>query len=188
MSYLLAKSAADDFEGGKEGILKTCGLLDQMLDDECLSNVESIAEKILEKEHAFVLGKGQNFNIALEGALKIKEISYKHFEGFAAGELKHGVIALIETGTPVFVIVSEDQNKSDLLSAAAEVKARGAMVIGVSSEPNELFDDVMQVPDAGECSPILNVVPFQLISYYLGTKLGHAPDKPRNLAKSVTVK
>lgn len=142
------------------------------------------------KEHFFVLGKGQNYYLALEGALKVKEITYKHFEGFSAGELKHGVIALIDKGTPVFVIVSEDEYKNDMLSAAAQVKARGAYVVGIGKSSNELFNDFIKTVDISSngIDSIPNVIPFQLLSYFLGVHLGNSPDKPRNLAKSVTVK
>src|SRR5690606_24778122 len=133
--------------------------------------------------------KGQNFHIAQEGALKIKEISYKHFEGFAAGELKHGVIALIEKGTPVISIVSNDTNRKDLISATEEVKARGAITIGIGDKQDtECFDYFIEVAQSNELKAISNVIPFQLISYYLAKELGNSIDKPRNLAKSVTVK
>jgi glucosamine--fructose-6-phosphate aminotransferase (isomerizing) len=150
--------------------------------------LQKIAKSLVEYEHVFVLGKGQNFYISLEGALKIKEITYKHFEGFSAGELKHGVIALIEEGTPVFCIISEDEHKADMMSAIAEVSSRGAKTYVIGKEDNELFDEFIQTPDAGIADAIANVIPFQLISYYLGIELGNTPDKPRNLAKSVTVK
>lgn len=111
-----------------------------------------------------------------------------HVEGFAAGGLKHGVIALIEQGTPVVVIISHDEYKNDLLNAAAEVCARGAKVIGVSKEDNELFDVHIQAAHGGNADAIANIIPFQLLAYYLALELGYDPDKPRNLAKSVTVK
>jgi len=163
--------------------------LESLFTDKLFSQVKSIIEKyITKKSHLFILGKDQNYNISLEAALKMKEATYKHFEGFAAGELKHGVIALIEKGTPVFVIVSNDKFESDILSAAAEVKARGAKVIGIAKEPNELFDETIIVKDFGKADSIVNIVPFHLLSYHLSVKLGYNPDKPRNLAKSVTVK
>jgi glucosamine--fructose-6-phosphate aminotransferase (isomerizing) len=139
----------------------------------------------------FVLGKGANFNIALEGSLKIKEISYKHVEGFAAGELKHGVIALIEKGTVVFGILSKNEDSKDLLSAMEQVKARGAFTIGIGAKEfknEKVFDEYIVTPRGDIESSITNVIPFQLISYYLSLELGNNIDKPRNLAKSVTVK
>ncbi len=125
---------------------------------------------------------------ALEFALKLKEISYIHAEGFSGGELKHGVIALIETGTPVVCLVAEDEEKNDMLSAAAEVKARGARVIGVAVENNQLFDDWIKIPDNQEFIAISSFLPAQLLTYYMAVQQGYDPDKPRNLAKSVTVK
>lgn len=184
----LAMTVAGRYSDSKKLIATLAENLGEYFGDELNGRIKALVSTIKEKEHFFVLGKGQNFSISLEGALKIKEISYKHFEGFAAGELKHGVIALIEDATPVFVIVSNDEDRADMLTAAAEVKARGAYVIGIAKEDNELFDTFLQTPDAAEADPIANVIPFQLISYFLGVELGNSPDKPRNLAKSVTVK
>lgn len=150
--------------------------------------IKKIADEIKDEEHLFVLGKGQNFYITLEAALKIQEITYKHIVGLAAGELKHGVIALLEKGTHIFVIVSEDEDKADLLSAIAETRARGATIIAIAENDNPLFDRFIQVPKIDTAQSIINVIPFQLISYYLAVILGRHPDKPRNLAKSVTVK
>ena len=120
--------------------------------------------------------------------MKIKEISYIHAEGFAGGELKHGVIALVEKGTPVMVFVPNDETKSAILASAMEVKARGAYVIGIGEEENPVFDYFYKVADVGASSLIPHVVFPQLLSYYLTVKLGLNPDKPRNLAKSVVVK
>lgn len=162
-------------------------LKDQFTED-TFDQYRDLAKKLKKKEHFFVLGRDSNYYIALEGALKIKEITYKHFEGFAAGELKHGVIALIDKDTPVFIITPTEEQKADLLSAAAEVKARGANVIGIGAESNELFDVHLKTNNLGSTDPISNVIPFQLIAYFLGVELGTDPDRPRNLAKSVTVK
>lgn len=153
-----------------------------------MDQIKSIADKFVNKEHFFILGRGQNYVIAKEGALKVKEITYKHFEAFSAGELKHGVIALIEEGTPVITILSNDKESAASLNAAEQVKSRGAYTIGIAKANNEVFDDVIILPDLREADSIINVIPFQLISYYLGVKLDRNPDKPRNLAKSVTVK
>ncbi len=163
-------------------------LQDYFQENKSYNSWNSIVEKLKSSEHAFVLGKGQNFYIALEGALKLKETTYKHAEGFSAGELKHGVIALIEKGTPVFVIVSEDNFKADILSSAAEVKARGAYLIGIAKEENSLFDFFVNTANGGPIDFLANIIPFHLIAYHLAVNLGYSPDKPRNLAKSVTVK
>lgn len=185
---LVSLSLNGDYAKAVKLIDSLASKLDDYFSEELFSSIKTICKKLKDKEHFFVLGKGQNYVVALEGALKVKEITYKHFEGFPAGELKHGVIALVEKGTPVFGIISEDEDKSDMLSALAEVKARGATTIGIAKNNNELFDHFIKTEDAGLADPIANVIPFQLISYFLALELGNSPDKPRNLAKSVTVK
>lgn len=185
---LLSLTIVGRYKEAQENIKELAVALENYFTPTLFNQVKKLVKKIKDKEHFFVLGKGQNYYISLEGALKVKEITYKHFEGFAAGELKHGVIALIEKDTPVFVIVSNDDNKNDMLSAAAQVNARGAMVIGIGKENNELFSEFIKAPEAGLSDCIANVIPFQLISYFLGVELGCSPDRPRNLAKSVTVK
>jgi len=151
-------------------------------------DLKKLAQKISRKEHVYVLGRGTSYPIALESALKIKEVSYIHAEGFAGGELKHGVIALIEKGTPVIIYNPQDETYADSLSSAYEVKARGAYVIGVSSQPSQAYNQYIKVDDCGEANPIANTVIAQLLGYYLALERGLDPDKPRNLAKSVTVK
>ncbi|HRN96785.1 MAG TPA: SIS domain-containing protein, partial [Candidatus Levybacteria bacterium] len=148
----------------------------------------NLAKKIKTKKHIYILGRGVSYPTALESALKVKEVSYIHAEGFAGGELKHGVMALIEKGTPVLVYNPEDETYEDTLSSAHEVKARGAYVIGISSKPNEVYDTFIPVQNCGDATIIPNVVVAQLLGYHLATELGNDVDKPRNLAKSVTVK
>lgn len=151
--------------------------------------IKKLAKNLVKEEHVFVLGKSQHMYTSLEGALKIKEITYKHFEGFSSGELKHGVIALVEKGTYVFGIIGGNtKEKQETLNALAEVKARGAKVVGIASEPHEFFDVHLFAPDSKGLDPVTKIVPFQLLSYYLALELHNDPDKPRNLAKSVTVK
>ncbi len=191
--YLLAMSVFDKFKEAKNNIKRVSKELNQLYENNVFEQCKKIGKLMKGKEHAFILGKGENFCIALEGALKIKEISYKHVEGFAAGELKHGVIALIEKGTVVFGILPNSRypESNDLISAMEQVKARGAYTIGVGSkefEMNDLFDMYITTPQVENISSIGNVIPFQLISYFLSVELGNNIDKPRNLAKSVTVK
>lgn len=150
--------------------------------------IKALVDKIYKEEHIFILGRGLSYPVALESTLKIKENAYIHAEGFAGGELKHGVIALIDKGTPVIVFVPNDETKEGILANAMEVKARGAYIIGVGFENNPVFDYFFEVKDAGASSVIPHPVFAQLLSYYLALKLGRNPDKPRNLAKSVTVK
>jgi len=152
------------------------------------NEIRELSEKFDDKHHALFLGRGVQYPVAMEGALKLKEISYIHAEGFAGGELKHGTLALIEKGTPVIVFVANEAVKKEILSNAMEVKARGGYIIGISPENNEIFDEYIPVPDLAPVSPIVNVIPAQLLAYHLAVLRGNDPDKPRNLAKSVTVK
>lgn len=150
--------------------------------------IKALAQKIHKSEHIFILGRGLSYPVALESTLKIKENTYIHAEGFAGGELKHGVIALISKGTPVIVFVPNDETKDAILANAMEVKARGAFIVGVGPENNPVFDYYFQIKDVGASSVIPNPVFAQILSYYLALKLGKNPDKPRNLAKSVVVR
>jgi glucosamine--fructose-6-phosphate aminotransferase (isomerizing) len=152
-------------------------------------HIEKVAELLKEKQHVFLIGRGLQYATALEAALKIKEISYIHAEAFAGGELKHGTIALIEKSTPCIAFVSA--NEKEILSNVAEIKSRGGFVIGVSPFNNKIFDVWIKVPkddeDCEEESPIYQIIPMQLLAYMLSVLKGLDPDKPRNLAKSVTV-
>jgi glutamine---fructose-6-phosphate transaminase (isomerizing) len=137
--------------------------------------------------HCFVLGRGKSYPIALEAALKLKEITYLHAEGFAGGELKHGVIALIETGTPCLIFAPQDETYDAIISSATEVKARGGVIIGVAQENHPVFDVHLSVTEVVGASSLSQVVVAQLLAYHLSVVKGIDPDKPRNLAKSVTV-
>jgi len=150
--------------------------------------IQRIAEKLKHKEHIFAIGRGLSYPTALETALKIKEISYIHAEGLAAGELKHGPLALVTRGIPVIAFLPNDETYGANLAGAMEMKARGGYIIGVSHKLHEVFDEYIHVPDAGEATIIPNVVVAQLLAYYLTIARGLDPDMPRNLAKSVTVK
>jgi glucosamine--fructose-6-phosphate aminotransferase (isomerizing) len=154
--------------------------------------IQQLAEKYKDARDALYLGRGYNFPIALEGALKLKEISYIHAEGYPAAEMKHGPIALVDDQLPVVFVATRDAYYEKIISNIQEIKARKGMVIAVISESDEtiaaLADDVMIVPDADELiAPLLSVIPLQLFACYLGMAKGYDVDKPRNLAKSVTV-
>ncbi|NQT20772.1 MAG: glutamine--fructose-6-phosphate transaminase (isomerizing) [Planctomycetes bacterium] len=157
------------------------------------SQVQHLAEKYYRKaENSLFLGRGYSFPIALEGALKLKEISYVHAEGYPAAEMKHGPIALITPDMPVVFIAVQDSIYDKILVNMKEVKARGGKVIAIATEGdaliNNIADDVVYVPDAPEpLTPLLTVVPLQLLAYHVATMKGCDVDKPRNLAKSVTV-
>ena len=159
---------------------------------ECDKLVEEIAAEIKDKNDIFYLGRGLDYALAMEGSLKIKEISYMHAEAFAAGELKHGTIALIEEGTPVIAIATQEQLFEKMVSNMQEVKARGAKVIAIVEEHNEEVeksaDRVIYIPEVEDMfASITSVVPMQLLSYHVAKMRGCDIDKPRNLAKSVTV-
>lgn len=185
---VVAKTVAGQGKAARQAVLALADRLSGYFTSATFGKIRALAQRLKDQDHWFILGKGQHYYIALEAALKIKEIAYKQVEGLAAGELKHGVIALVEPGTPVFVMVGKDQAQADMLAAAAEVKSRGALVIGVSSRPNGLFSEWFRVSDAASATSIGAIIPFQLLAYFLGVELGCDPDKPRNLAKSVTVK
>ncbi len=154
--------------------------------------IKKIALKYKDARDFLYLGRGYNFGIALEGALKLKEISYIHAEGYPAAEMKHGPIALVDENLPVVFVATRDIYHEKIISNIQEIKARKGMVLSVISEGDtigkELSDDVITVPEADEIvAPMLSVIPLQLLSYYIGTAKGLDVDKPRNLAKSVTV-
>lgn len=162
--------------------------LEEMLEDRAADPVREVAHHITAATSLFVIGRGLSFPSALEAALKIKEVSYIHAEGFAAGELKHGVIALIEPGTPCMVYAPADATRADVLSGAMELKSRGGYIIGVGSEPDPVFDVFIAAPDVSEAFPIVAALPAQMLGYHAALLRGNDPDRPRNLAKSVTVK
>ena len=149
--------------------------------------IQELADRLSTSEHIFVLGRGSLYATALEAALKIKEVSYIHAEAFAGGELKHGPISLIGKGTPIIVFVSKD-TESKILSNAMEVKSRGGYLIGIGPAKIDAFDFFIRVPENRELNPICQIIPIQILAYQLAVILGHDPDRPRNLAKSVTVR
>ena len=152
---------------------------------------KELAKKISNKEHIFFIGRGIDYYLAIEGSLKLKEISYIHAECYAAGELKHGTISLIDKGTPVISVITNKDISSKTISNIKEVKARGAYVILVCTDDivvdKDIYDDIIIVPSDEVMSPILSIIGLQLLSYYVAKDKGCDIDKPRNLAKSVTV-
>ncbi len=183
--HLLAHSLNNDFEKGALQIKKAIREVRKLIKQDPL---KPLIDKLKNKERIFVIGRGVSYPTALEAALKIKEVSYIHAEGIAAGELKHGVIALIEKGTPVIVFNPADETYEDTLSSAYEVKARGAHIIGISCKSHPVYDDYIEVKKCEDATIIPHVVIAQLLGYHLAVAKGLDPDKPRNLAKSVTVK
>ncbi|MBM4457371.1 MAG: glutamine--fructose-6-phosphate transaminase (isomerizing) [Chloroflexi bacterium] len=167
-------------------------LAGQLLDPAGHKVYEELAQAFFRFTNFLYLGRGINYPIALEGALKLKEISYIHAEGYAAGEMKHGPIALIDEHMPVVVIAPQDHVYDKMLSQVEQVKARGGIVIAVASEGDDFIaakaDHVLRIPPASELlTPILTVIPLQLLAYHIAVRRGADVDQPRNLAKSVTV-
>jgi len=155
-------------------------------------SIQKLAEKYKDAGDALYLGRGYNFPVALEGALKLKEISYIHAEGYPAAEMKHGPIALVDEHLPVVFVATKDSYHEKIVSNIQEIKARKGKVIAVISQGDEIIekmaDDSIAIPEADELvAPILSVIPMQLLAYYIGVAKGYDVDKPRNLAKSVTV-
>jgi glucosamine--fructose-6-phosphate aminotransferase (isomerizing) len=156
------------------------------------SQIKYIADIYKDATNALYLGRGYSFPVALEGALKLKEISYIHAEGYPAAEMKHGPIALIDEAMPVFVVATKGASYEKVVSNIQEVKARKGKIIAIVTEGDtvvkELADHVIEIPETpDQLVPLLSVIPFQLISYHIAVMLGRNVDQPRNLAKSVTV-
>lgn len=185
---LLAYAVADHLDEGRKMLVEAAGKLNDMLNPRYEGHIEKLASKLKDSQDIMIIGRDANYPMALESAIKLQEVSYIHAEGFAGGELKHGPIALISEGMPCIVLTSNDEYKSDILSNAMELKARGAYLIGVGPENSEIFDYWIKTPDAGMAAPLINIVPIQILSYKLAVARQNNPDMPRNLAKSVTVK
>ncbi len=172
----------------KKLLEKSAAEVDRLLEKERIQKIKKITKILAKHDHIYTIGRGISYPTALESALKIKEVSYIHTEGLAGGELKHGTIALISRGTPCIVYAPEDETYEAIISNAIEIKSRGGLIIGVSPKNSEAFDHWIKVNDVGDANFIPMVVPAQLLSYYLALEKNLDPDRPRNLAKSVTVK
>jgi len=188
--YMLvaAMGGLDDLVEKLEGVPD---IMEEILRDE--DGIREMARAYSEAEDFFFIGRGFSYPTALEGALKLKEITYIHGEGYAAGELKHGPLALIDDGVPVVAVAPPGPCHDKTISNVEEVKARGARVIGVGSRDDaslrkEADDFIGMDPSVDEViSPLIYIVPLQLLSYYVSVERGIDPDKPKNLAKCVTV-
>ena len=172
----------------KEDILKLPNKAEEVLKDS--SEIQEVAKRIYKERDMFFLGRGVDYAVSLEGSLKLKEISYIHSEGYASGELKHGPIALIDTGVTVIATITNKDLVEKSISNIQEVISRGAKIIVVTNQniENKGFDTIIRIPEIStEISPVLSIIPLQLLSYYISKEKGLDVDKPRNLAKSVTV-
>ncbi len=185
---ILETSDKETLENLKTDILDLPTKIGAVLDN--LDDLKEFAKKIYTEKDMFFLGRGTDYNVALEGSLKLKEISYIHSEAYAAGELKHGPIALIENGVTVIGIITDSKLVEKTISNMQEVITRGAKTLVITNQnlPNAHFDYVIDIPNTSSLiSPILSVIPLQLLAYYISKYKGLDVDKPRNLAKSVTV-
>lgn len=185
--YLLAYTCAEKYEEGIEKLKDVSKKLNDVLSEDNIEKIKKLAKSLKDEENIYLIGRGLSYSTSLEGALKLKEVSYAHAEGLAGGELKHGTLALIERGVPCIAVVPDNDGKQDILSNAMEIKSRGGYIIGIANKENEVFDYSIIIPEV-EMHPILMIIPIQLLAYYLALERGCDPDKPRNLAKSVTVK
>jgi len=186
---LTAYTLAGKQQEGIEILKNASNNVSQILKDETIEQIKKLAVRLEKADHIYVLGRGLSYAAALEATLKIKETACVHAEGFAGGELKHGVISLIDKGIPCIIIAPNDETFDEIISNAQEVRARGAFIIGIGPKNNQVFDEFIQTADVKEGTLIPQIVISQLLAYELALVRGIPdPDKPRNLAKSVTVK
>lgn len=184
---LLAYELNGGIDNGIDELKEVSRYIYYLTSDNARKSVKNLAGILKDKEHLYLIGRGLQYPTAMEAAHKIKEASYIHAEAFAGGELKHGSNALIAEGTPYIVFTSEE-NEKEIISNAMEVKARGAFVVGIGPRNNQVFDYFIKVREDGNFNPIVQIIPMQILAYELALLRGCDPDKPRNLAKCVTVK
>ena len=173
-----------------DGLLKLPKQIEKTLQEK--DHMSEVADTLIKAEDIFYLGRSIDYAIAMEGALKLKEVSYIHAEAYAAGELKHGTLALITEKTPIIAVATQENVSSKMYSNIQEVRARGAKVLGIGYEDDTELEkyttEIVKIPRVDEfIAPILSVIPMQILAYYTSVKRGNDVDKPRNLAKSVTV-
>ncbi|HET6518158.1 MAG TPA: glutamine--fructose-6-phosphate transaminase (isomerizing) [Nitrosopumilaceae archaeon] len=153
------------------------------------TKIQDIARELKEVSDIYIIGRGIHHPIAMEAALKLKELTYIHAEGIAGGELKHGPLALMDSNVYVIIINPDDTTYTDTITSASEIKSRGAKIIGISDKNNDVYDHWIQIPKIDESIyPLIEIIPIQLLAYYSAVEKDTDPDYPRNLAKSVTVK
>lgn len=186
--FLFAHAYRGSFAEGSMLLRDVVAKVKAWINIELVRSIWAVAEGIKNENDIYIIGRGLNYPVALESAIKIQEVSYVHAEGFAGGELKHGPIALIRKGSPCIAFVPNDETQDDMVSNATELKARGGHIIGVSPVRHAVFDEWIATPDLGDLSPIAGIIPIQILAYHLSVFRGNDPDMPRNLAKSVTVK
>jgi len=186
--FMLVFGIVGKTRDAKKLLLASADEIDRILEKKNADAIKKIAQYLSKASNIYIIGRGASYPSALEAALKIKEVTYIPTEGLAGGELKHGTIALISKGTPVIVFAPNDETRESILSNAIEIKSRGGLIIGVAPQNEPVFDHFLEVKDIQEASYIAQIVAIQLLAYYMAVELKLDPDKPRNLAKSVTVK
>lgn len=187
--YLLAKTIANDYQSAINDLKKlTISIQKYLQDKNTHLEINKIVQTLLGTKDIFLLGKSQNFQIAKEGMIKLIEGTYKHAHAIPAGDLKHYAITLIDKNIYTIVVLSNDQTLNDMNNVINEIRSRGGKIVGIYQENQDNFDLFIKTPKLGEVSSIFNIIPLQLLAYYLADKLGNNVDKPRNIAKSVTVK
>lgn len=182
---LLAYGYANKLEEGKRTLEELAGKVNDMLNPRYEERIKKIAESIISQQRMMIIGKSLDYPIAQEASIKLQEVGYQDAHAFAGGELKHGPLALIQKDTPCLVLVSDDES---ILNNAKEVEARGGNIIGISPKDNTIFNSWIKIPDCGLLTSIAALIPIQMLSYHMSILRNINPDKPRNLAKSVTVK
>ncbi len=185
---MLAFGYVGKIEESKKLLLLAADEIDRILKSKNVSEIKKVARFLAQTKNIYIIGRGVSYPAALEAALKIKEVSYVPTEGLAGGELKHGTIALIEKGIPCIVFAPNDDTHESIISNAIEIKSRGGIIIGVAPKRLSVFDYFLEARDVKEASYISQIVIAQLLAYFMAVELKLDPDKPRNLAKSVTVK
>jgi glucosamine--fructose-6-phosphate aminotransferase (isomerizing) len=188
MFAMLSGALSGNVAKSKKELLQVADAMEKILDKKNLEKIKKLAKKLSKAPNIYGLGRSLNYSNSLESCLKIKEVSYIHAEGYAGGDLKHGPIALIEKDVPVLIFSTPDSTDKEIVSNAMEVKARGAFVIGISCQNNSVYEEYLPVADLGDLTPIAAIVYAQVMAYYIALEKKLDPDKPRNLAKSVTVK
>jgi glucosamine--fructose-6-phosphate aminotransferase (isomerizing) len=185
---LLSYAVAGRLQEGKTLLIEAASKVNDMLNPRYEEHIRKLASVLRYADNIYLIGRSLNYPTALEGAIKIMELTRIHAQGFPGGEMKHYSLSLIRHGSPCIVFVSNDETREDMISNAMEVKARGGYIIGISPQNHDVFDFWVRVPNAGNASPIVNLIPIQILAYHLAVLRGCDPDYCANLAKSVTVK
>lgn len=187
-SYLLANFLNGSLDKAKDDAIQASEKLTEWLKGGETENIKKLADKLVDVEDLYMFGKSEYYQIAREGMIKLIEVANVHAHALPSGDLKHYVIAMIQKGVHAIALVPGEELRNDVINAVEQIKTRGGTIIGVSPLKHNEFDYFIKIPEAGNLTAVLAVVPLQLLTYYLTLKRGNPIDKPRNIAKSVTVK